>query len=123
VLFSCCDCTITAIRRKEDPWNAIASGAATGGILAARAGLKAAGRSAVVGGVILAAIEGLNIVVVSRSIVQSCFLRIHVRSAVSLHPLWQALPDFAQLCVVGVLLYLLHQLKSFAPQEYTAASI
>jgi import inner membrane translocase subunit TIM17 len=65
VLFSCCDCTITAIRRKEDPWNAIASGAATGGILAARAGLKAAGRSAVVGGVILAAIEGLNIVVLS----------------------------------------------------------
>lgn len=28
---------------QEDPWNAIASGAATGGILAARAGMKAAG--------------------------------------------------------------------------------
>lgn len=41
------------------------SGAATGGILAARAGLKAAGKSALVGGVILAAIEGLNILVVS----------------------------------------------------------
>lgn len=39
------------------------SGAATGGILAARAGMKAAGKSALVGGVILAAIEGLNIVV------------------------------------------------------------
>ena len=47
---------------QEDPWNAILSGAATGGILAARAGLKAAGKSALVGGVILAAIEGLNIV-------------------------------------------------------------
>ena len=41
------------------------SGAATGGILAARAGMKAAGKSALAGGVILAAIEGLNIVVVS----------------------------------------------------------
>lgn len=39
------------------------AGAATGGVLAARAGLKAAGRSAVAGGVILAAIEGLNILV------------------------------------------------------------
>jgi len=63
MLFSCCDCTFTYIRRKEDPWNAIMSGAATGGILAARAGLKAAGKSALVGGVILAAIEGLNILV------------------------------------------------------------
>lgn len=62
-LFSCCDCTFTYIRKKEDPWNAIMSGAATGGILAARAGLKAAGKSALVGGVILAAIEGLNLVV------------------------------------------------------------
>lgn len=50
---------------QEDPWNAIMSGAATGGILAARAGMKAAGKSALVGGVILAAIEGLNILVVS----------------------------------------------------------
>ena len=50
---------------QEDPWNAILSGAATGGILAARAGMKAAGKSALVGGVILAAIEGLNLVVVS----------------------------------------------------------
>jgi hypothetical protein len=37
------------------------SGAVTGGILAARAGLKAAGKNALAGGVILAAIEGFNI--------------------------------------------------------------
>lgn len=61
VLFSCFDCTFTYLRKKEDPWNAIISGAATGGVLAARAGIKAAGRSAVAGGVILAAIEGLNL--------------------------------------------------------------
>eukprot|EP01038_Epipyxis_sp_PR26KG_P005582 gene5582-7707_t len=60
-IFSCFDCTFTYIRRKEDPWNAILSGAATGGILAARAGLKAAGKNALMGGVLLAGIEGFNI--------------------------------------------------------------
>ena len=39
------------------------SGAATGGLLAARAGMKSAASSAVMGGIILAAIEGLNIAV------------------------------------------------------------
>lgn len=68
-VFTChlTDCTFL----QEDPWNAIMSGAATGGILAARAGMKAAGKSALVGGVILAAIEGLNIVVVSFAMVFS----------------------------------------------------
>jgi len=53
--------SINSMTFQEDPWNAIGSGAATGGILAARAGLKAASKSAAVGGVILAAIEGLNV--------------------------------------------------------------
>ncbi|GMI28917.1 hypothetical protein TeGR_g9054 [Tetraparma gracilis] len=61
--FACCDCTFTAVRRKEDPWNAIASGFATGGILAARAGPKAAMSSAVIGGTLLALIEGLGIMI------------------------------------------------------------
>ena len=56
--FSCCECAISSLRKKEDSWNAIASGFCTGGILAARAGIKAAGKNAVVGGVLLAAIEG-----------------------------------------------------------------
>lgn len=60
-LFSTFDCSLVAIRRKEDPWNSIISGAATGGVLAARGGWRAAGRSAAVGGVLLAMIEGLNI--------------------------------------------------------------
>ncbi|XP_016962395.1 probable mitochondrial import inner membrane translocase subunit Tim17 1 isoform X2 [Drosophila biarmipes] len=34
--FSAIDCTLVYYRGKEDPWNAIMSGAATGGILAAR---------------------------------------------------------------------------------------
>ena len=37
------------------------SGAATGGVLAARAGVKAMGRNAIAGGVILAAIEGVSL--------------------------------------------------------------
>ena len=35
-LFSTFDCALVALRQREDPWNAIASGALTGGILAAR---------------------------------------------------------------------------------------
>lgn len=60
-LFACCDCSLSAIRQKEDPWNSILSGATTGGILAARAGPKAMASAAVVGGVILALIEGMGI--------------------------------------------------------------
>ena len=60
-LFSSFDCTLVALRQKEDPWNSIISGAATGGVLAARGGWRAASRSAAVGGVLLAMIEGLNI--------------------------------------------------------------
>ena len=56
-----CLCSLTIIQ--EDTWNAILSGAGAGGLLAARAGVKAAGRNALMGGVILAAIEGLNVVV------------------------------------------------------------
>ena len=62
-LFSCFDCTFVSLRKKEDPWNAIASGFMTGGVLAARAGFKAAAKNAAIGGVILAGIEGLNIAV------------------------------------------------------------
>lgn len=60
-LFSTFDCSLVAIRKKEDPWNSIFSGAATGGVLAARGGWRAATRSAAVGGVLLAMIEGLQI--------------------------------------------------------------
>ena len=61
--FASCDCTLTALRRKEDPYNAIMSGFLTGGILAARAGPRAAGQSAVIGGVLLAMIEGLGVMI------------------------------------------------------------
>lgn len=62
-LFACCDCSLTALRQKEDPWNSIMSGAATGGILAGRAGPKAMAQSAAVGGILLALIEGMSIAI------------------------------------------------------------
>eukprot|EP01094_Clydonella_sp_ATCC50884_P012696 TRINITY_DN23000_c0_g1_i1.p2 TRINITY_DN23000_c0_g1~~TRINITY_DN23000_c0_g1_i1.p2 ORF type:complete len:156 (+),score=22.75 TRINITY_DN23000_c0_g1_i1:119-586(+) len=59
-LFSSFDCLFAYVRKTEDPWNAIASGFVTGGILAARGGPKAALRSAIVGGIILGIIEGVS---------------------------------------------------------------
>jgi len=60
-LFSTIDCSLIKMRGKEDPWNAIMSGAATGGILAARSGPGAMVGSALIGGVLLAMIEGVGI--------------------------------------------------------------
>ena len=48
-LFSTFDCALIAIRNKEDPWNAIGSGAITGAVLAARRGPKASLGAAVAG--------------------------------------------------------------------------
>eukprot|EP00803_Ostreobium_quekettii_P004660 evm.model.scf_1683EXC.10 EVM.evm.TU.scf_1683EXC.10 scf_1683EXC:26534-30752(-) len=66
-LFSAFDCTLVFIRQKEDPWNSIGAGALTGGVIQLRSGLKAAGRSAAFGGVLLAMIEGLGIMLTKMS--------------------------------------------------------
>ncbi|CAG8590764.1 994_t:CDS:2 [Ambispora gerdemannii] len=60
-LFSTFDCAFKSIRQKEDPWNVIASGFLTGGVLAARGGLAASAKSAALGGLILALFEGITI--------------------------------------------------------------
>ncbi|XP_045813452.1 mitochondrial import inner membrane translocase subunit TIM17-2-like [Trifolium pratense] len=60
-LFSSFDCTMVYLRQKEDPWNSILAGAATGGFLSTRQGLAASARSAAFGGVLLALIEGAGI--------------------------------------------------------------
>lgn len=57
--FSTFDCSLQYIRKKDDHWNAIASGFCTGGVLASRGGWKAASRNAVIGGGLLAIIEGV----------------------------------------------------------------
>jgi len=46
---------------QEDPWNSIAAGALTGGFLQLRTGARSAAKSAAFGGVLLAMIEGLGI--------------------------------------------------------------
>uniref|UniRef100_A0ACD5YWQ1 Uncharacterized protein n=2 Tax=Avena sativa TaxID=4498 RepID=A0ACD5YWQ1_AVESA len=60
-LFSAFDCTMVFVRQKEDPWNSIIAGAATGGFLSMRQGVGAAGRSALMGGCLLALIEGAGL--------------------------------------------------------------
>eukprot|EP00118_Oscarella_pearsei_P009656 m.56293 g.56293 ORF g.56293 m.56293 type:complete len:171 (+) comp34585_c0_seq2:31-543(+) len=60
-LYSTFDCMLIGIRKKEDPWNSIGSGFITGGVLMARAGPVASLQSAVVGGILLALIEGVGI--------------------------------------------------------------
>ncbi|KDO21846.1 hypothetical protein SPRG_12347 [Saprolegnia parasitica CBS 223.65] len=62
-LFSSFDCSLAAIRQKEDPWNSICAGALTGGALAIRSGPRVAFTQAVIGGALLALIEGLGIMV------------------------------------------------------------
>jgi import inner membrane translocase subunit TIM17 len=59
--FSSFDCSLAGLRRKEDPWNSILAGTLTGGLLAFRAGPKAALISATMGGFFLALIEGFGI--------------------------------------------------------------
>lgn len=61
--YSSIDCTLIHFRQKEDPYNSIASGFLTGGILAARKGLGSMVGSAVIGGVLLAMIEGVGIMI------------------------------------------------------------
>ncbi|KAI9032261.1 Tim17/Tim22/Tim23/Pmp24 family-domain-containing protein [Hyaloraphidium curvatum] len=62
-LFSTFDCAFAGVRGVEDPWNSIMSGAVTGGVLAARGGVRTAMGSAVVGGILLALIEGVGIMI------------------------------------------------------------
>lgn len=60
-LFSTTDCGLVRLRGKEDPWNSITSGALTGAVLAARSGPLAMVGSAMMGGILLALIEGVGI--------------------------------------------------------------
>uniref|UniRef100_A0A914H2M2 Uncharacterized protein n=1 Tax=Globodera rostochiensis TaxID=31243 RepID=A0A914H2M2_GLORO len=59
-MFSVIDCGLVYMRRKEDPFNSIAAGGLTGGLLCARMGWKTALVSAGFGAVILTMIEGAN---------------------------------------------------------------
>jgi len=58
-LYSGFDCAFAYARGKEDFKNSIMSGASTGAVLAARTGWKGSLRSGIVGGALLALIEGV----------------------------------------------------------------
>lgn len=84
-LFSVVDCSLAYVRQKDDPWNSIASGAVTGGLLQIRRmchiyffnielnvnhslyifteGWGPMIGSAIVGGVILGLIEGVSLLI------------------------------------------------------------
>lgn len=57
-LYSVCDCTLVYVRQKEDPWNSILSGAATGGILSLRQGFRSVIRSSMDGAIFFALVNG-----------------------------------------------------------------
>ncbi|XP_002137764.2 probable mitochondrial import inner membrane translocase subunit Tim17 1 [Drosophila pseudoobscura] len=65
--YSTVDCAMVFLRQREDAWNSLFSGAATGGILAARQGLKGMMSSALVGGVLMGLIEGISILMTHQS--------------------------------------------------------
>ncbi|KAK8792691.1 mitochondrial import inner membrane translocase subunit TIM17 [Blastocystis sp. subtype 4] len=65
LLYSACDCTFSAIRRKEDVWNSIIAGGLSAGILAMRGGVKVFARNFAQGAVLLGLIEGFNIMLSS----------------------------------------------------------
>ncbi|CAF1435842.1 unnamed protein product [Adineta steineri] len=60
-IFSLIECSFVHIRKKEDPWNSILSGAATGAILQARRGPVPMVGAAIFGGFFFAIIEGTSI--------------------------------------------------------------
>jgi import inner membrane translocase subunit TIM17 len=62
-LLSAYDCLLVKVRDREDPLNAITAGALTGATLAIRNGAREMGKSALVGGVLLAFFEGISLMV------------------------------------------------------------
>eukprot|EP00997_Jenningsia_sp_PLL12_P007435 NODE_4067_length_700_cov_82.883257_g3441_i0.p1 GENE.NODE_4067_length_700_cov_82.883257_g3441_i0~~NODE_4067_length_700_cov_82.883257_g3441_i0.p1 ORF type:complete len:200 (-),score=36.10 NODE_4067_length_700_cov_82.883257_g3441_i0:63-662(-) len=59
-VYTSVDCLMIYYRGKDDPYNAIVGGFVTGGVLAIRGGLNMAFKQAMMGGLILALIEGVS---------------------------------------------------------------
>ena len=64
-VFSSVDCLLIYYRQKDDPWNAVAAGFITGGVLAIRGGFNVAFKNAMIGGVMLLLIEGVSTIFTS----------------------------------------------------------
>jgi len=61
--FSSVDCLLVKLRNKEDAWNSILAGGATGALLTVRAGVPTMVGSAVVGALLLGLIEGVGVLI------------------------------------------------------------
>jgi import inner membrane translocase subunit TIM17 len=59
-LYSAFNCTAVYLRQKEDPWNSIVAGAAAGGLLSVRRGLRAVVRSSVFSAALFGLVEGMT---------------------------------------------------------------
>ena len=66
LLFAGFDCSLAWVRRREDPYNSIASGFLTGATLALRSGLRMAAISGTMGALFLTIIEGLSAVLTNK---------------------------------------------------------
>ncbi|KAL6944613.1 translocase of the inner membrane [Hanseniaspora vineae] len=60
-LFSTFDCAVKAVRKREDPWNAVIAGFFTGGSLAIRGGWRATRNGAITCACLLGLIEGVGL--------------------------------------------------------------
>jgi import inner membrane translocase subunit TIM17 len=60
-MFNAFECSFSHYREKEDAWNSVMSGAATGAVLAMRQGPVAMALSGFIGGVFLGAMEGAGV--------------------------------------------------------------
>jgi len=83
-LFSAIDCSLVYICQKEDPWNSITNGALTGAVLSVRTGAAAMAGSAVIGGVLLALIEGVGGILINNCLCMAVFVELCLNSVVKL---------------------------------------
>lgn len=67
-IFGATECLLIHYRQKDDPYNAIMGGFITGGILSIRGGASIAFKQALIGGVILTIIEGVQQIFMAVSI-------------------------------------------------------
>jgi len=117
VLFSMGDCGLQMARGgRDDSVNAIAAGAATGGLLAFRSGKGAIARNAILGGCLLAGIEGMMALFTKYSTPSAAALLQQATSATVPPPIGTSVPATSLTNPV------LAQWRNFSPQSSASGS-
>ncbi|XP_001359401.2 probable mitochondrial import inner membrane translocase subunit Tim17 4 [Drosophila pseudoobscura] len=91
--FSTVDCTMIHYRQREDAWNSIVCGAATGGILSARQGIRQMANGALIGCLVLAMIEGASAAVATISAAEHQSIAPGEAQGKQQRPQWDVLQD------------------------------